>query len=179
MSLLRCLIGQLCRLALICIGMPVVCLIYAALTIRLGSLARLPEMTLIFAIELVLALVLLAILKKAFPRIRIMVLLLALFFICFLGGYFTGYRIGVSTYSRAQWEESINQYNNINKNSLSDNQKEIIWNKIITDPQLYYMANKVAAHNAIPVTIFLSAFLYIFFLRKWSVEPAIFKDYEA
>jgi hypothetical protein len=176
MTLLRSLIGQVCRLALICIGVPVVCLIYAALTIRLGSLARLPEMTLIFAVELVLALVSLAILKKAFPRIRIMVLLLALFIICLLGGYFTGYRIGLSTYSRAQWEASINQYNNLNKNNLSENQKEIIWNKIIADPQLYYMANKVAAHNSIPVTILLSAFLYVFFMRKWSLEPAILKD---
>jgi hypothetical protein len=133
-------------------------------------------MTLIFAVELVLALVSLAILKKAFPRIRIMVLLLALFIICLLGGYFTGYRIGLSTYSRAQWEASINQYNNLNKNNLSENQKEIIWNKIIADPQLYYMANKVAAHNSIPVTILLSAFLYVFFMRKWSLEPAILKD---
>jgi hypothetical protein len=172
MSLLRSLIGQVCRLALICIGVPVVCLIYAALTIRLGSLARLPEMTLIFAVELVLALVSLTILKKAFPRIRIMVLLLALFIICLLGGYFTGYRIGLSTYSRAQWESSIN----LNKNNLSENQKEIIWNKIIADPQLYYMANKVAAHNSIPVTILLSAFFYVFFMRKWSLETAILKD---
>ncbi len=157
-------------------GLPVVCLIYGALTIRLGSLARLPEMTFIMYIELFIALVSVAILKKVFPRIRIMVLILVQFFICLVIGWYVGYKIGLAVYARPLWYAHAQSLNQNDLDKLTEQQKEIIQIKITSDPQLYVFANKIAAHNSIPATIILSGFIYIFIRRKWSATPAILKD---
>ena len=127
---------------------------------------------LVLGIELVLALIFYFVLHKL-NLIRSLILLVIISSsIGLAGGWVAGYRSTAGYLLFNYWEQTNKQLQETRGSKMSNEESEQLYNKVMANPEFYYLLHKNAATHSLPA--FLIVFFIIFsFAKKRKKEQTV------